>query len=145
MKGKILDSQYNPGYSSYILKQTKYGTFSSEVFIRDEDKDIDNSFDGCRIAEFDCDTKAYKEKAKWLRQRAIGARTLYNNSQLVNSIVDSDDRMYEQVLFLEREADKAKNYYERRKDYRPIFINNLLKRRRETRNLINKKNNLKDA
>ena len=53
--------------------------------------------------------------------------------------------MYEQVLFLEREADKAKNYYERRKDYRPIFINNLLKRRRETRNLINKKNNLKDA
>ena len=145
MKGKILESRYNPGYSSYVLKQTKYGTFSSEVFIHDEDKDIDNSFDGCRIAEFDCDTKAYKEKAKWLRQRAIGARALYNNSQFIDSIVDSDDRMYEQVLFLEREADKAKNYYERRKDYRPIFINNLLKRRRETRNLINKKNNLKDA
>lgn len=139
MKGKILESQYNPGYSSYVLKQTKYGTFSSEVFIHDEDKDIDNSFDGCRIAEFDCDTKAYKEKAKWLRQRAIGARALYNNSQFIDSIVDSDDRMYEQVLFLEKEADKAKNYYERRKDYRPIFINNLLKRRRETRDLINKR------
>ena len=64
MHGKILDSEYNPGYSSYVLKQTKYGTFSAEIFLQSEDKDIDNSFDGCRIAEFDCDTKAYKEKAK---------------------------------------------------------------------------------
>ena len=64
MKGRIIDSQYMPGYSSWVLKQTKYGLFSAEVFLKEEDKDIDNSFDGCRIAEYDCDTKAYKEKAK---------------------------------------------------------------------------------
>lgn len=144
MKGKILESQYNPGYSSYVLKQTKYGTFSSEVFLHDEDKDIDNSFDGCRIAEFDCDTKAYKEKAKWLRQRAIGASIMSYN--LIHAYTPEQRlKVIDQLEYLFKEADNAKNYYERRKDYRPIFINNLLKRRRETRNLINKKNNLKDA
>lgn len=145
MKGKILESQYNPGYSSYVLKQTKYGTFSSEVFLHDEDKDIDNSFDGCRIAEFDCDTKAYKEKAKWLRQRAIGARIMAYN---LIDVYTPEQRLkvIDQVNHLFKEADKAKEYYERRKDYRPIFINNLLKRRREARDLINKrKHNLKDA
>lgn len=30
-----------------------------------------------------------------------------------------------------KEADKAKEYYQRRLDYRPIFIENLLKKRRE--------------
>ena len=64
MKGRILESEYNPGYNSWILKQTKYGTFSGEVFLQEEDEDIDNSFDGCRIAEFDANLKAYKEKAK---------------------------------------------------------------------------------
>ena len=64
MKGKILDSDYIPGYESYVEKQTKYGTFFSIVRLDEEDEDIDNSFDGCRIAEFDCNLKAYKEKAK---------------------------------------------------------------------------------
>lgn len=64
MKGKILASEFLPGYSSYVAKQTKYGTFYSEVFLQDTDRDIDNSFDGCRIAEFDCNLKSAKEKAK---------------------------------------------------------------------------------
>lgn len=128
-----------------MLKQTKYGIFSSEVYIQEEDEDIENSFDGCRIAEFDCDTKAYKEKAKWLRQRAIGARIMAYN--LIDTFTPEQRlKVIDQVNYLFKEADKAKEYYERRKDYRPIFINNLLKRRRETRELINKrKHNLKDA
>lgn len=50
--------------------------------------------------------------------------------------------MERQVKIAFREADKARDYYERMKDYRPIYIENLLKRRREARNLIN---NRKDA
>lgn len=134
MKGKILDSLYNPGYNSWIEKQTKYGTFNSEVFLQEEDVELDNSFDGCRIAEFDCDLKSYKEKAKWMRQRAIGARILYNNLQFIDSVTDPDDKIYEQVLYLEKEANKAKEYYERMKDYRPIFIKNLLTKRKQARN-----------
>ena len=138
MKGKILESQYNPGYSSYVLKQTKYGAFSSEVFLHDEDKDIDNSFDGCRIAEFDCDTKAYKEKARWLRQRAIGARILYETNQTLIFDANIEEELEKTVLMLENQADRAKEYYERRKDYRPIFIKNLLQKLRDERAFIEK-------
>lgn len=143
MKGRILESEYIPYYSSYVLKQTKYGTFGSEVTLnQEEDRDIENSFDGCRIAEFDCDLKSYKEKAKWMRQRAIGARTLYNN--IVNSAKDNlfDWTNPDALKAIERqvevafqEADKAKEYYERMRDYRPIFIENLLKQRRDARKL----------
>lgn len=144
MRGKILDSQYNPGYGSWVIKQTKYGTFDSEVFLDEEDKDIDNSFDGCRIAEFDCDLKAYKERAKWLRQRAIGAQILCDYIMLsvdslrghkgVNDIIKHTNQMV-------KEADKARDYYERMKDYRPIFIENILKNRREVRERTEKKEN----
>lgn len=138
MKGKIIASEFLPGYSSYVAKQTKYGTFYSEVFLQEEDKDIDNSFDGCRIAEFDCNLKAMKEKAKWMRQRAIGARILCDN--LYNALDEETWRkVASQVDIAYKEADKARNYYERMKDYRPIYIENLLKRRRETRSLIHHK------
>jgi hypothetical protein len=143
MKGKIIYSDYLPGYSSTVRKQTKYGEFCSEVFLQEEDKDIDNSFDGCRIAEFDCNLKATKEKAKWMRQRAIGARTLYNNIRNYYPIEQNQyellDAIGAQAYYMEREADKARDYYERMKDYRPIYIENLLKRRRETRSLIHHK------
>lgn len=69
-----------------------------------------------------------------MRQRAIGARILYNNLQFIDSVTDPDDKIYEQVLYLEKEANKAKEYYERMKDYRPIFIKNLLTKRKQARN-----------
>lgn len=147
MKGKILDSFYNPGYNSWVQKQTKYGIFDSEVFLQEEDKELDNSFDGCRIAEFDCDLKAYKERAKWFYQRALGAKTIYNN--VMNSLVEIDNKNYifddedvrlvcdkfsNEVHHMFKEAEKAREYYERMKDYRPIFIRNLLTKRKEIRN-----------
>lgn len=132
MKGKILDSDYIPGYESYVEKQTKYGTFFSVIRLDKEDEDIDNSFDGCRIAEFDCNLKAYKEKAKWMRQRAIGARTLCNN---LFDVLDEENwsKVNHQVDVAFHDADKAREYYERMRDYRPIYIENLLKQRREIR------------
>ena len=139
MRGKIIDSDYIPGFESWVEKQTKYGSFYGVVHIDDEDLDIDNSFDGCRIAEFDCDTKAYKEKAKWLRQRAIGARIMAYN---LIDILTPEQRLkvIDQVNYMIREADKAKEYYQRRLDYRPIFIENLLKNRREIQNKYKKNN-----
>lgn len=142
MKGKVLESQYNPGYDSWVLKATKYGTFDGHVFLHELDEDIDNSFDGCRIAEFDCNLKAYKEKAKWMRQRAIGSKNIYNN--VMNSLIDEEiewtddikhvcDKFLDQTKYMFYEADKARDYYERMKDYRPIFIKNLLTKRREAR------------
>ena len=139
MKGKIIESEYIPGYTSWVCKQTKYGSFYGIAVLQEEDKDIDNSFDGCRIAEFKANLAACKEKAKWMRQRAIGAATIVNN--LYDSLDEETwNKLNHQVEVSFREADKAKEYYERMRDYLPIFIENLLKRRRETRELIaNKK------
>lgn len=142
MKGKILESQHNPGYDSYILKHTKYGTFSSQVFLQEEDKDIENSFDGCRIAEYNADLQAYKMKAKMMRQRAIGAQTVYNNiaQSCTPEDLESDfmQKLARQVDYLRREADKAKDYYERMTDYRPFFIDHLLDNRRKANALYKK-------
>lgn len=134
MKGRILKSEYNPGYDSWVLKATKYGTFDGQVFIDDEDLDIDNSFDGCRIAEFDADLKAYKEKAKWMRQRALGIETAFNNlCQIYDFDLPVMNSLRQQVYVAFKEADKAKEYCERMKDYRPIMIKNLATQRREFR------------
>ena len=76
-----------------------------------------------------------------MRQRAIGARTLYLNI-IDNLDIETCDKIERQVYVAFKEADKARDYYERMKDYRPIYIENLLKRRREARNLIESK---KDA
>lgn len=140
MRGKIIDSIYNPGYNSWVLKQTKYGIFSGEAYLSEADDDIDNSIDGCRIAEFRTDLQAYQEKARWMRQRAVGADIL------AKRIIDRvDDETYDiickEVEMLEKQADDAKEYCKRMKAYEPMFIKNLLQKRRETREMIDKRKN----
>ena len=134
MKGRILESQYIPDYNSFVMKETKYGTFAAETILREEDSDIDNSFDGCRISEYKCDLQAYKEKAKRLRERAIGVETAYKNIRQSES---GDDlvmiKLDRQVEYAWREYHKAKEYYERMRDYLPMFIESLGKQRREMR------------
>lgn len=139
MKGKIIAEQYNPGYDSWILKQTKYGLFDGYVQLDEEDLDIDNSFDGCRIAEFDADTKSDKERAKWFNQRAYGARILFDNVK--TSLTEEEleqyqlilEKMERQVNYLTKEARQAKERYENRLAYRPMRINSIIKGRREIR------------
>lgn len=140
MRGKIIDSAYNPGYDSWVLKQSKYGTFDGYAEICDEDADIDNSIDGCRIAEFRADLRAYQEKARWMRQRAVGADIL------AKRIIDRvDDETYDiickEVEMLEKQANDAKEYCKRMKAYEPMFIKNLLQKRRRTREMIDKRKN----
>lgn len=139
MKGKILDSVYNPGYDSWVLKQTKYGRFSGYTKLHPADEDIDNSYDGCRIAEFRADLQAYKEKAKRMRERAKGARIVWH---AIIDYIDNDeaDIITKEVEMLEKQADAAREYYENMKAYEPMFINSLLKKRRETREMIDKRN-----
>lgn len=145
MKGKIIDSAYNPGYDSWILKQSKYGTFDGYAEICDEDADIDNSIDGCRIAEFRADLRAYQEKARWMRQRAVGARIVYNCAIKDKNIEYIEDKalnaLRNEVEMLEKQANDAKEYCKRMKAYEPMFIKNLLQERRETREMIDKRKN----
>lgn len=138
MRGKIIDSNYNPGFDSWVLKQTKYGIFDGYAELHKDDADIDNSYDGCRIAEFRADLQAYHEKAKWLRQRAVGARIVCN--RLYKTLDNEHYKiLIDEVEMLEKQAQDAREYYERMKAYEPMFIKNLLKKRRETREMIDKR------
>ena len=136
MRGKIIESDYHPGCDSWILKQTKYGMFSGRAELHPDDEDIDNSFDGCRIAEFRADLQAYQEKAKWMRQRAIGARILFETNKELILDANIEDELEKTVNMLEQQADAAREYYERMKSYEPIFIKNILNQRREIRHKV---------
>ena len=134
MKGKILNAEYNPGFDSWVRKETKYGTFSNSCYILEQDEDIENSFDGCRLAEKKCDIQAYQEKAKWMRERYNGARILYDN--LLQKWDQDNPVMIDigrQVNYLKNEWDKSKEFVNRLKDYYPMYVNQLETERRNMR------------
>lgn len=134
MKGKILEAEYNPGFDSWVKKETKYGTFSNNCFILEQDEDIENSFDGYRLAEKKCDIQAYKEKAKWMRERYNGARILYDN--LLQKWDQDNPVMIDigrQVEYFKNEWNKSRDYVDRLKDYYPIYVDKLATERRNLR------------
>lgn len=88
MKGKIVDAHIE-GRTTYVTKQTKYGTFKGKVTIHPDDEDVRSEIDGYTFAEIKCDIQALKEKAKVMKQRAIGIDHAYN--VLKKSGVQEDD------------------------------------------------------
>lgn len=142
MKGKILESDYieEIGWSS-VQKATPYGTFYESVHVHPEDEDIANAWDGMRFAELKCDIEAAKEKAKWMRQRAIGVRiALQNLDNAGTNDSHTLDNLERQVWAFEREADKYKEIYEEMRDSYPAFTQMILDRRRQLREKVEKKN-----
>ena len=71
MKGTIVDAHIE-GKTTYVTKQTKYGTFTSKVTVHPEDEDIQSEVLGYTFAEIKCDIKALKAKMKYFEHRAIG-------------------------------------------------------------------------
>ena len=140
MKGKILESEFEQGHSSWIIKETKYGTFFGQAFINtDKNLDIENSFDGCRIAEFRCDLQAVKEKSKWMRQRAIGIQHAYN---VLKNNFEEDNPALQQLKRQEeiawRDYYSTRCLYERMKEYEPFYIKNIVEERQKLRKIIEK-------
>ena len=109
MKGKIVaQGTYQIGNATYVQKETKYGTFTGKVKLSEEDLPMENSFDGYRFAEQKCDIQAYHEKAKRLRERAIGIEHAYNVLEKAG-IDPSDYTMFK----LRRQVTAAWEEYER--------------------------------
>lgn len=144
MKGVILYAEYNAitGIST-VTKETKYGTFTRSVKVHKDDLDIANRFDGCYFAEMKCDIAAYKEKAKVMRQRALGVQHLYNvleNSGIYNDLYNEDDDfIYTQVDEAWQIAKAAKETYEILRDTYSYIVESTLKARREMRSRIETK------
>ena len=83
MNSKILKSKktVEDGHISYlVIKGTKYGVFTGQVSVCDEDMPENLStisdMSGYKYAERKCDIQALHEKAKRLRARAEGVEHL---------------------------------------------------------------------
>ncbi len=77
MKGTILDAHVE-GDTSYVTKQTKYGTFTGKVVLQPEDQDIRSQVLGFNFAEIKCDIQALKIKAKVFKDKMLGIQHAYN-------------------------------------------------------------------
>lgn len=142
MRGRILDSDYieETGWS-FVQKATPYGIFWGDSFVHPDDQDIANPWDGLEFAEMKCDIQAAREKAKRMRQRAIGMEIALKN--LDNAGVNDPatlDNLERQVWAAHREADKYKEIYEEFRDSFQAYTDMKLKRRRDLRGKINDMN-----
>lgn len=148
MKGTILYAEYDEGTGvSTVTKQTKYGTFTRSVRVHPQDEDIANQYDGCYFAELKCDIAAYRERAKFMRERAKGITHAFN----VLSHADAQanpymDEMASEWYLLAHQADiawcnaeQAYETYKILKDSYTALIETTLRQRREMREHIKKK------
>ena len=151
MKGTILYAEYdeNTGVST-VIKQTKYGTFTRSVRVHPQDTDVANQYDGCYFAELKCDIAAYRERAKFMRERAKGITHAFN--VLSHADVQRNpymDNMKEEWYALAHQADlawkhaeDAEDTYHILKDAYNALIEQTLRQRRELREKINKKHQI---
>jgi len=145
MRGTIVDAWYvdtEDGLGECcVCKETKYGTFISYAKPAEIDKDVANSWDGMRFAETKCDIKAYKAKAKIMRERAQGIQHACNvivRSNAAKGIDIVENEVYQQ---LQKQCDVAWNNYKRAREQYEImrdsysgFCDQILKQRRKMRN-----------
>lgn len=141
MAGRIVSGMYNEAdFQTVVCKESKYGLFSGVTMAAPEDWDIANKWDGKDFAEYLADVKQYKEKAKWMRERAIGIENAY---KAMAQSIDEDNpvmqKLKRQVNIAKRDAEACKETYECMRDSYKPYTDMKLKRRREVRKKIEEK------
>lgn len=76
-KVHILDSYYKMGFSQ-VEKSSPYGVIKGYARLDNEDADIANQWDGCKIAEMRADLEIQKRRTKKLNHRAIVVNEIVN-------------------------------------------------------------------
>ena len=138
MRGRIISSDWDEENGiAIVVKATPYGTYMASTKVDDEDRDIMTTWDGFHFAEMKCDIKAMHEKAKWMRQRAIG---IENALKTLDSIPGLDshtlDKLERQAWAAYKEADHYRENYEEARGAYQTYTDILLNRRRELRNKV---------
>jgi hypothetical protein len=126
MIGKVISankiSNVHPIYK--VTKESKYGTYTGIVSPCEEDLEVLSDLLGYRLAEMKCDIKIQHRKAMNMKERYIGAKTMYN--VLKEQILDKD-LLERRVEVLEKEYkqeyQKYKNMKERYHTYAVEEIN----------------------
>lgn len=97
MNEHIVKAEYDERTGvSTVTKQNRYGEFTAHVRISDDDKDIENRWDGLAFAEYKCDIKVAKEKVKRLNERVTAISAVLDVLEEPRNL--DDDRNFARVL-----------------------------------------------
>lgn len=140
---KIIDAWYDEdlGVSSVTLG-THWGTFTHEVLVEEEDRDIANRWDGCKFAHYLCvidkliaKGHAFIERSNGINHAAtVIARAMYDkgvsrieNQKEFNKVLGM---MRDQAYYAERDGRKYLEVAEEMRKRYPEFIEETLESRR---------------
>lgn len=114
---RMVKAIYNPEESSStVALSSQYGVFEHTVYTHENDKDVENRFDGMNIAEAMCRRDIAKAKMQEMRTRLREAKHIYNvlchQSDAPFTCDPVADALLRQVDVAERDFDNAKHHYE---------------------------------
>ena len=144
MSDKIIFADYDPETGvSVVQLSTKWGTFTREVLVEEEDKDIANRWDGCRFAHYLCVADKLAAKGRAFIERANGINAAANvlASQLPKDVVPNKNRtkcigtLRDQAYYAERDGHK---YIDKARQMRENYIDYVNKTLTERRSYLKK-------
>lgn len=119
---------------SIVDKSSQYGRFYGATICRNEDKDIQNRWDGMYIADFKCDRQIQRARAMDMRSRAKGIQHAYNVlSKTYGEANEVVRALGKQVYAANCIADSESNKYHRMRDKGRDIINGIVDTRRDFR------------
>lgn len=144
-KTKIAYARYyqEDGYS-LVIKDSPYGRIYGQAFLDDEDKDIANQWDGCKIAEMRADLEIQKRRTKRLnvRAEAINEALCYVLNNIPMDELDKDNpALYylEELSFsASKQAKDNQNKLASMRESISIKIDTLLDERKQMREMVEK-------
>lgn len=109
MADKIVRADYNEeAGTSTVTLSTSWGTFTHIVTVQEEDKDIQNPWDGCTFAHYLCMIDKMRAKARAFYERAKAIRSAANIYFTAEANRDEPMVGYGYVkFFLDTQADFA--------------------------------------
>lgn len=141
-QGRIVESWYDEDDGiTYLCRQTKWGMFEAWSACMEEDRDIQNKWDGFRFCELKIFAQELKARIKALKQRLKGMQIMYDNVTQSFSWTDPmetkmAEKMDNQIKALSREIFMLQSQYEAAidKDNRRKYYDSVAEERRKIRN-----------
>ena len=143
MADKIVRADYDEeAGTSTVTLSTSWGTFTHTLTIQEEDKDIQNPWDGCTFAHYLCMIDKMRAKARAFHERAKAIRSAANIYFTAEANRDEPMVGYGYVrLFMEKQAGyaerDAKKYdavAAKMRDNYHDYVEDTLSTRRKVRN-----------
>lgn len=141
MFAKMTAAKYVPSSGiSKVTVESKWGSFTCTVMVAEEDKDIANQWDGCKIAARKALIKILEAKSKAMWQRVDGVY------EAINALGGpwAYPKLERQYYVLWERAKECEEEWKTARDDYPDYIDRTLSARREFRESLDKEEEEED-